>query len=300
MSGCATTPIQYTQVTPPSFAPFTKPSLGRPAIALVLGGGGSRGFAHVGVINALEANGIQPDIIVGTSAGSYVGALYAGGYNPAALQRIALEISEQDLRDIVFPDRGFVKGALVQDTVNRFLYNRNIEELPRSFAAVATNLQTGNLIAFDRGNTGMAVRASSSIPGIFQPVHIDGHDYVDGGLVSPVPVRVARDMGAKIIIAVDVSKKPENTRQLKTITEILSQSIAIMEINISADEIKDADIIIQPDVSEIGVLDFAHKIKAIDAGAAAALKLIPKIDKLLGRPPPQPNLNFNLPEYSFQ
>lgn len=207
MAGCAATPIQYTHVTPPSFAPFAKPSLGRPAVALVLGGGGSRGFAHVGVINALEANGIKPDIIVGTSAGSYVGALYAGGFNPGALERIALQISEQDLRDIVFPNRGIVKGELVQDTVNKFLYNRNIEELPTPFAAIATDLQTGDPIAFDRGNTGMAVRASSSIPGVFQPVQINGHDYVDGGLVSPVPVRVARAMGGQIVIAVDVSKK---------------------------------------------------------------------------------------------
>ena len=158
-------------------------------LGLVLSGGASRGFAHVGVIKALEQAGYSPRVVAGTSAGAFVGALYAAGYAEGALEDIATSLAESDVREFVFPDRGFVRGERLQDFINRHLDDRPIEALPRRFAAVATDLLTGNAVAFNRGNTGMAVRASSSIPGVFQPVRIRGRDYVGGGLVSPVPVR---------------------------------------------------------------------------------------------------------------
>ena len=212
--GCATSPgviessIPKVQLSP-------KPPA--PKIALVLGGGAVRGFAHIGVIKTLEAHGIVPDMVVGTSAGSVVGSLYAGGYTGFELQKIAFQLEQESVGDWVLPDRGFIKGEMLQNFINKALQNRAIERLNKIFAAVTTELQTGEMAVFRRGNTGMAVRASSSIPGVFQPVSIGGKEYVDGGLVSPIPVRAARGMGADIVIAVDISSKPKNAKLNDTI-----------------------------------------------------------------------------------
>lgn len=281
--GCASVPIMFTDVIPPSYAFVAPDESERPTVALVLGGGAARGFAHVGVIKALEANGISPDLVVGTSAGSFVGALYAGGYGGEKLEKLALALEQEQLRDFIFPDLGFVKGLLLQDRINQALDNKSIEELDKRFAAVATHLQTGDLAVFNRGNTGMAVRASSSVPGVFQPVHILGRDYVDGGLISPVPVHVAKDLGADIIIAVDVSTKPEQTVAIDNIFDVLMQSVAIMGQTASLLEMSDAHVIIRPNLSEIGITDFTSKENAIEAGEAITQKAIPAILKLIGQ-----------------
>ena len=178
-------------------------------IALALGGGAARGFAHVGVIKALEAQGIIADIIVGTSAGSVVGALYAAGYNGFELQELSMQMDERQVSDWSMPNRGVIKGEALQDFINKAVKYRTLEKMKKTLAVVATDLQSGEMIVFRSGNTGMAVRASSSVPGIFQPVSINGREYVDGGLVAPVPVRVARALGADFVIAVDISDKPE-------------------------------------------------------------------------------------------
>src|SRR5438046_5832657 len=183
-----------------------------PKIALALGGGAARGFAHVGVIKALEAQGIVPDIIVGTSAGSVVAALYAGGANGFELQKLALSMEDGSVSDWVLPDRGFIRGEALQNFVNKALVNRPMNALPRKLAVVATELQTGEMTVLRSGDVGLAVRASSSVPGVFQPVRIGGREFVDGGLVSPVPAKVARDMGADLVIAVDISSKPKNAK----------------------------------------------------------------------------------------
>ena len=166
LAGCATAPLAFPDVELPDYvAPLSRAGDGapRPVLALVLGGGASRGFAHVGAIRELERAGYSPRIVVGTSAGSFVGALYAGGNDGDALLQIAEGMREDELRDVVLPDRGFVRGALLQDFVNRRLDNRSIEQLPRRFAAVATDLLTGEPVLFNRGNTGLAVRASASV-----------------------------------------------------------------------------------------------------------------------------------------
>jgi len=169
-----------------------------PKIALALGGGAARGFAHIGVIKALESHGIVPDMVIGTSSGSLVGALYASGYGGFDLQRTALQLDDTIIADWSLPDRGFIKGEALQNFVNQAVQNRPMEKLNKPFAVVATDLQSGEPVVFRTGNTGMAVRASSSVPGVFQPVTISGREYVDGGLVSPVPVRAARAMGADV------------------------------------------------------------------------------------------------------
>lgn len=267
LGGCATQP---TNIPTPDTA--RKP----PKIALVLGGGAAKGFAHVGVIKVLEANGIVPDLVVGTSAGSVVGALYAGGYGGYELQKLALKLDEGGVSDLTLPDRGFIKGEQLQDFINKSLGNRPIERLGKPFAAVATDLGSGEMMVFQRGNTGMAVRASSSVPGVFQPVAINGREYVDGGLVSPVPVKVARSLGADIVIAVDISAKP---RYAKTdgLLNVMLQTFAIMGQSISRQELATADVVIRPKIGGIGSADFEQKHLAILEGEKAAQEALPLI-----------------------
>lgn len=270
LSGCATPPV-----TPD--APQPKPVVkAAPKIALVLGGGAVRGFAHIGVIKTLEAHGIVPDMVVGTSAGSVVGALYAGGYTGFELQKIAFQLEQESVGDWVLPDRGFIKGEMLQNFINKALKNRPIERLNKPFAAVTTELQTGEVAVFRRGNTGMAVRASSSIPGVFQPVKIDGREYVDGGLVSPIPVRAARGMGADVVIAVDISGKPKNARLNDTI-DIFLQAFSIMGQTIGRYELAEADVVIRPQTGTIGATEFDQKHLAIMEGEKAALAALPLI-----------------------
>jgi len=247
-----------------------------PKIALVLGGGGTRGFAHVGVIKALAANGITPDIIVGTSVGSVVGALYAAGYSASDLERVALQIDDSMVADWSLPNRGFIKGQSLQDFVNRGVQNRPLERLNMPFAIVVTDLKSGERRVLQSGDTGVAVRASSSVPGVFQPVEIDGREYVDGGLVSPVPVDVARTMGAEVVIAVDISGKPQFRKTGDSI-DVLLQTFSIMEQSIASHELTEADVVIQPAVGAMGSADFDNRSLVIDAGEKAALAMIPLI-----------------------
>ena len=247
-----------------------------PKIALALGGGAVRGFAHVGVIKTLEAQGIVADIVVGTSAGSFVGALYAGGYGGFELQKIAMKLDESSVGDWIFPDRGFIKGELLQNFINSALKNRPMEKLNKTFAVVATDLRSGAPIVFRTGDTGIAVRASSSIPGVFQPVNINGREYVDGGLVSPVPVKVAKSLGADIVIAVDIGNKPKFTKVDDTLG-ILLQTFNIMSESISVYELAQADVVIRPNMEQIGTTDFNNKFLAILEGEKAALAAIPAI-----------------------
>ncbi len=271
--GCSTTPV--TTVAPISAVqPSPKPPT--PKVALVLGGGAVRGFAHIGVIKTLEAHGIVPDMVVGTSAGSVVGALYAGGYSGFELQKIAFQLEQESVGDWVLPDRGFIKGEMLQNFINRALQNRVIERMSKPFAAVTTELQTGEMAVFRRGNTGMAVRASSSIPGVFQPVNIGGKEYVDGGLVSPVPVRAARGMGADVVIAVDISGKPKNAKLNDTI-DIFLQAFNIMGQTIGRYELAEADVVIRPQTGTIGATEFDQKHLAIMEGEKAALAALPLI-----------------------
>ena len=247
-----------------------------PKIALVLGGGAARGFAHVGVIKVLESHGIVPDLVVGTSAGSVVGALYAGGYSGFELQKIALQLDQESVKDLVLPDRGFVKGEMLQNFINKALQNRPIERLNKPFAAIATELQSGELVVFRRGNTGMAVRASSGVPGVFQPARIEGKEYVDGGLVSPVPVKVARSLGADIVIAVDISNQPKYGKVNGSI-DILLQTFSIMGQTIGRYELADADVVVRPQTGSIGATEFEQKHLAIMEGEKAALAALPLI-----------------------
>jgi len=281
-AGCSVVPRAPEPVPKPEpvIEPPPKPEvkLVPPRIALALGGGAARGFAHVGVIKALEAHGIAPDMVVGTSAGSLVGALYASGYNGADLQRVAVQIDDTVIADWSLPDRGFIKGEALQNFVNRAVQNRPLERLNKPFATVVTDLQSGQPVVFRTGNTGMAVRASSSVPGVFQPVTINGREYVDGGLASPVPVRAARGMGAELVIAVYISNDPRFGKT-KDSFDMLLQTFAIMGQNIAGYELAEADIVIRPDTGAMGGTDFDNRQQAIRQGETAGLAAIAAIKR---------------------
>lgn len=274
--------VSETEAPHPPAAPAPAPEIKvpPPRIALVLGGGAARGFAHIGVIKALEAQGIQPDIVVGTSAGSLVGALYAGGNDGFALQRIALDVNESMFSDWSLPGRGFLKGEALQDFVNKAVHNRPLEKLNRTIAVIATDLQSGEAVAFQRGDTGMAVRASSAVPGVFQPVRISGRDYVDGGLVSPIPVKTARRLGADIVIASDISAKP-TLRPVEGTLDVLLQTFTIMGNALAKEELAQADVVIRPDVSKLNATDFQSRHLAILEGEQAGQAAIPQLRQKL-------------------
>lgn len=264
---------------PPVAAPAPRSP---PKIALALGGGAARGFAHVGVIKALEAQGIVPDIVVGTSVGSLVGALYAAGNNGFELQKLAMQMEESQVSDWSLPDRGVIKGEALQEFVNRAVNQRPLERLGRLFAVVATDLNSGEPMVFRTGNTGMAVRASSSVPGVFQPVLINGHEYVDGGLVSPVPVRIARSLGADFVIAVDISAKPQYGKT-QSMVDVLLQTFAIMGQTINRHELPEANIVIRPNTPGIRATGFQDRHLAVMEGEKAVAALLPEIKARLAR-----------------
>ncbi len=261
---------------------MVRPAAEPARIALVLGAGASKGFAHIGVLKVLESNQIPVHMIVGTSAGSFVGSLYAYGYNAFQLQKMALLIEKQDIFDLAIPDNGFIKGELLERYINGMVMNTPMDKLRLPFYAVAANIQTGEQVIFGTGNTGMAVRASCSIPGVFRPVSISGNVYVDGGIVSPVPVHAARKMGADVVIAVDVSGDAGNPKPESTIETILS-SINIMYSQISNVQLSKADIVIKPDLGSISAADFSKRHEAIIEGEKAAIQALPKIRALVDK-----------------
>jgi NTE family protein len=265
---------------PAAVAPLVVQAPHKIKIALALGGGAARGFAHIGVIKALEAQGIYPEIVVGTSAGSVVGALYAAGNNGFALQRTALEMDEATISDWALPlfgkVSGVLKGEALQNYVNKAVRNVPMEKLKLHFGAVATDLNSGQPILFQRGNTGQAVRASSSVPSVFQPVRIGSHSYVDGGLVAPVPVRFAREMGGEFVIAVNISTQTDAQAAVSSL-EVLMQTFSIMGQRLNHYELKDADIVISPSLGTMGGSDFNGRNLAILAGEQAAAAAMPQI-----------------------
>ena len=245
----------------------------KPIIGLALGAGAARGFAHVGVIKALEAQGIRPDIVVGSSAGSVIAALLASGATGNDLNRLALNLDEATIADWGLPFAGkfggLIKGDALQNMVNREVQNKSIEQMRIPLGIVVTELQSGKGVLFRSGNTGLAVRASCSVPGVFQPAVISGKEYIDGGLVAPVPVSYARQMGATLVIAVNISSEPAHQDASGTLG-VMQQTISIMQRSINQYELKNADIVITPHLKQMSSGDFKSRNAAILAGEVAA------------------------------
>jgi NTE family protein len=247
-------------------------------LGLALGGGAARGFAHVGVIQVLEEAGLRPSHVVGTSAGSLVAALYASGKTPVELVRVAESMQEAEITDWMLPilNRGALRGEALAKYVNTQVGGKTLEQMQIPLGIVATDLGSGQAITFRRGNTGAAVRASSAVPAVFQPVRLGDREYVDGGLVSPVPVRQTREMGANLVIAVDISSDPEGNPYGDTF-QILMQTFAIMGKSINTLALKEADVVIRPALSGVKSADFSARLRAIEAGRVAMRAALPAL-----------------------
>ena len=247
-------------------------------IGLALGGGAARGFAHVGVIQVLEEAGLHPQVVAGTSAGSLVAALYASGKNSHELRRVAETMEEAEITDWMLPilNRGALRGEALARYVNAQVGGKSIEQMKIPLGIVATDLHTGEAVTFRRGNTGSAVRASSAVPAVFQPVRIGEREYVDGGLVAPVPVRQVREMGANFVIAVDISSDPEGNPAGDTF-QILMQTFAIMGKSINSLSLREAEFVVRPPLSGVNSADFGARRRSIEAGRSVMLAMLPQL-----------------------
>lgn len=280
LASCVAPPVNHEGERAPRTVEIVPLQSGRPLVALALGSGGARGFAHVGVIKALEEAGIVPDIIAGASSGAVVAALYASGYRARELEEIALGIDHDTLVDFTLFGGGRVRGEALQEFVNRAVRNRPIERLARPFAVIATRARDGQMTVFNRGDTGVAVRASASVPNLFVPPLINGEEYVDGGLSSPVPVEVARVMGADIVIAVDVSWFAQARNSGGEAEELARRRPRYLLLE---QQLARADIVITPRTVRTRILDFENKLQNIAAGEEAAREVVPQVRELVAR-----------------
>ena len=287
MSACST--------IKPAAAPVA-PVIEAPRVALVLGGGGAKGFAHVGVIKALEQNGITPTIVVGTSVGSLVGSLYASGLNANKLEQLALTTADSELLDFTLSSQGFIEGIKLKNFINTNVKQQSIENFPITFAAIAAERSSLTKAVFTTGDAGLAVQASCSVPNVFISPRIPekvGKKYIDGGVVSLVPVDSAFELGADIVIAVDVtatdSEMPKASHSLSNVTSLTS-FWGLLEQNLTTNtanskranaELSRANIVIIPKVSHISSLDTSQRRALIEAGSQATTLQIAQIRQVI-------------------
>ena len=250
-----------------------------PKVGLALGGGGARGFSEIGVLRVLEQEKLPVDLVVGTSVGSLVGALYADTGRVLDAEFTALAVTGDDLFDYqamaVFSG-GFVKGERLEEFLGAHLKHKTIESMKVPFTAVAVDLMAGKTVAFERGSVAQAVHASCAIPGVFVPVEFGGKVYVDGGVTDPIPADIARKQGADVVIAVAIppglpGKKPTNP------VEVAFHAVTLMSSEIGALRAKEADVVITPQVAGVAFDDFSQKKRLIEAGEAAAREALPAI-----------------------
>lgn len=275
-----------------------KPVVAGPSVALVLGGGGAKGFAHVGVIKALEQNGITPSLVVGTSVGSLIGSLYASGLTPLQLEQLALSTSDSELTDFTISNQGFIEGIKLKNFINTQVGGQSIDDFPIGFAAIAAEKHTLKKAMFTTGDAGLAVQASCSVPNIFIAPRIPekvGKKYIDGGVVSLVPVDSARELGVDIIIAVDVTAPTQKSNNLLPASLSMRSFWSLLENNLTTKantsatngpslmqkERDRADIVIIPEVGHISSLDTTQRQALIDAGIQATNLQIIAIKQLI-------------------
>jgi NTE family protein len=281
--GCQTVPPVTVPQPPIVQAPKGPPP--KPRIALVLGGGAARGFAHVGVIRALEQEKIPIDMVVGTSVGSLIGAIYAADVSSFDLEWTAFQLGKEDLFDFgvlnAVTGMGFAKGDKLEAWVKGHIKISNIENLKLSFAAVATDLNWGHKVVLDSGSVARAIRASAAIPGVFEPVTHQGKILVDGGVVDNIPISVAKAKGADIVIAVDISGNIGNTNITNVMGVTLQATNIMFALNVEQSK-KDADVLIVPaGIGDVGMLDFTQKKRCMQAGIEATKRAMPSIHKVI-------------------
>ncbi len=277
-AGCAGDPGK---IEGPGAPRFEKPSR-EPRVALVLGSGGPRGFAHIGALLALEEAGIRPDLVVGSSAGALVGALYASGLAPRELEALAKDLNVMDFFEFRLVTGSLATGRAVQDFVNRHVGERRIESFPMAFAAVATREGTLQPVVFNAGDAGAAVRASSASPGQFHPVRIGSESFVDGDEASPVPIRAARELGARVVIAIDVSALASTTPPDAPAEWVRKDERRAAQVLAEAGE---ADVLVHPDLGYYAGHTAEYRRRVIDIAARETRARLPDIRAALARVP---------------
>ncbi len=261
----------------PRFVPPVGPA---PRVALVLGSGGPRGFAHIGVLKALDDAGVKPDLIIGSSVGSMVGALYAAGLSARDLEHLAYEINVLQFFELRVLGGNLATGGAIQSYVDTKVGGLTIEQLKIPFVAAATRLKDGKIALFNRGDTGLAVRASGASPGQFEPVRIGDDLYVDGDEASPVPIEVARRLGAKVVIAVDVSAYAEDTPDTAPREWVDKDARRARQVALEA---KDADVVIHPNIGYYAGHTEPYRRKVIAIAERVAREKLPAIEAALAR-----------------
>jgi len=253
------------------------PTLRQKKVTLVLGGGVALGMAHIGVIEVLEAHNITPDLLVGTSAGAMAGAMYCAGLNPPQMLEYARELTWRRISRFCVPKMGLMDGRRMEKWIQEILPTNLIEEAPHPFAAVVTNLYTSRKEIIVSGPFASAVHASCALPGIFVPVNINDNLYVDGGLVDEVPVRSARELGATLVIAVQIHSAIEGLPPPKNIFEIIMRGQFIRSRRLNRDEVQGADVVIMPQASHMNAYDMSKTDTLVEIGRIAAEEKIPEI-----------------------
>jgi len=247
---------------------------------LVLGAGGARGLAHLGVLQVLKEENLEPDIVVGCSAGAIFGALWAVGLDLYRAERLLVYPGfTRRLFDVSVPKDGLFKGDRFLDVMRLLTKDATFEQLNIPLAIVATDLETGDLVVFREGNVAQAVRASISIPGVFKPYRYQDRLLVDGAVKNRLPVQVAREMGAEKVLAIDVRRGLNN--KINTAMDVLLQTIEILQEEVFRCNSLDADFLIQPNVSHIGSLQFDTAAEAIRIGREAAMAQCSEIKRLM-------------------
>lgn len=253
----------------------------RPKIGLALGSGAAKGYAHIGVIKVLEKHGIPIDVITGSSIGSLIGALYAAGVKVNYIESLAYHIKRRHFVDLTFPKVGFIAGNKVEEMLRLLTRNRNFDELSIPLGVVATDLKSKKLVLLREGNVATAVRASIAIPGIFSPVRTDGMVLVDGGVLERVPGREAREMGADVVIGVELGFTARSA--LSNIYDILLQTFEVMGQEIQSLKGYDCDVLIRPNLENVNPLAFSEPERCIREGMRATEAVLPQIFTILER-----------------
>ncbi len=249
-----------------------------PKIGLALGSGGARGLAHIGVLKVLERENIPVSMIAGSSIGALVAAFYSAGQDIDGMIKISRAFKRKFFIDVTVPKLGFIAGKRIKEFIRIFTYNKNIEDLHLPVGIVATDIHTGEKVVFRSGPVADAVRASISIPGIFVPEEYNGRVLVDGGVSDRVPVSVVKEMGADLVIAVDVAGLKKNAN-ITNIYNVIMQSIDIMQVELMEKRVLQSDIYIHPPVENYSSYSFTEIDELISKGEEAAEKAVPNIKK---------------------
>jgi NTE family protein len=256
----------------------------RAKIGLALGAGAARGLAHIGVLEVMEEHNIPIDIIAGSSMGAVIGCMFANGTSAKMIHGLAAQICGIDYRklfDITLPHTGLIRGQRIDTVIRTLIGDRSFDQLKIPFAAVSACLEDGTARVFDTGKVANAVRASISIPGVFEPVKIDGKTYVDGGVLDRVPAGVARSMGADIVIAVDVGYRGEPRATPVSIIDVMISSFELQEWESMRNRLVDADITIVPDTRTMNPAMFNQVEECVEKGRTAALAVIDNVKAIV-------------------